>query len=683
MMKTALERILHYTNRCLSRLRRKSIKAVSSIYPISIPDISFQMDQDMILLELPPRYLPIIPNGIGYVHNILKSTGIRFQTMDLNIIMYHRFHSRRIAEGLTAEKGDIPMDDPWDNINCDAWSSDTVLNFFRNDIEEIIAGLIAARPRIVGFSLNGFNRVLAGRITARLREALPGIIIMVGGYDCMYPNVGPKMFNNFDYMFIGEAELTLPPLLDLLIKGGQPGNLPGIISKFDTPDRVWQHAPLPVNLDMFGFPRYDWTNLDLYRYHNGYLLVPVAASRGCHWARCTFCAECFIWRQRKPELVVDEIEWLTTRGCDLLHFNESDLNGDHATLLAICDEIIRRGLSVRLVGQLRVDKKNTRQFFQKLARAGFCSLRFGVDGWSRNTLRLQNKGYTMDMVHQNLRDCYLAGIPIDVNIVLGVPGETDQDVSEMIENLLMNRHYIQSIAGLNTLILAAGSRYYQDPDNFGIRFRSDRDRIYAEHPTAIPYELWYSENPYIDQPIRIQRMKRIITSLHEHGFNVGQYAQYIINKRHGVKVAGQADDRLQQVMITASSILNEQDMNMGPTGLLAGSGTWHAQIPPAFPEWVQLEYTTPVQFTRLMLKPQESSPGGNEYQRAPKDFVLQALSPDRNWIDLLAVEGNLHEDSSDWHEWKFANDHKYGCYRLHIRSAGLPGLLTIHRIVLE
>lgn len=678
------ERIIRRIKMLLARKNGRSDSGANSIYPIQIPDISFQHNLDMILLELPPRYLPIIPNGIGFVHNILKTTGISFQTVDLNIILYHRFHSDRLLKGLSSKFGDIPMDDPWDNVHCDAWNTNNVLDFFKKDFEEIIDKLVAASPKIVGFSLNGFNRVLAERITTRLRAALPGIIILVGGYDCVYHHVGPKVFSDFDYMLIGEAELTLPPLIDCLMKGEQVADKPGIVSRYDKPDRVWLPAPLPADLDMNGFPKYDWADLSLYRYFNGYLLTPIAASRGCHWARCTFCAECFSWRRREPKLVVDEIEWLTTHGGgDLFHFNESDLNGDHDTLLAICDEIIQRRLSVRLVGQLRVDRKNTRQFFQKLSKAGFCSLRFGVDGWSRNTLRLQKKGYTMEMVYQNLRECYLAGISIDVNIVLGIPGETDGDVEEMIENLLANRQYINSIAGLNTLILSAGSQYYQDPDAFNIRFRGDRDHIYASHPTAIPYELWYSEEPYIDQPVRIQRMRRIITSLHEHGFNVGQYAQYIINKRHGVEAANLADDLSQQIRISVSSLLNEADPNMGPAGILTGSSTWHAQAPPVFPEWVQFEYTEPVRHTRLLLKPQEQSQDGAEYLRAPCDFTLQGKKADGTWVELLAVVGNFHESSADWHEWCLNNDQEYSCYRLLVTASGTPELLTLHRIVLE
>src|SRR5574337_131077 len=88
---------------------------------------------------------------------------------------------------------------------------------------------------------------------------------------------------------------------------------------------------------------------------------------------------------------------------------ESDLNGMPEALLEICGEIIRRGLTIKLTGQLRVHKGSGREFFDRLKKAGFVSLRFGVDAWSENTLRLQQKGYTPEMISQNLKDCSEAG----------------------------------------------------------------------------------------------------------------------------------------------------------------------------------------------------------------------------------------------------------------------------------
>ena len=54
----------------------QTIEAVATVpppplYPLDIPAIAIQPGLDFLLLELPPRYQPLMPNGIGYVHNVL------------------------------------------------------------------------------------------------------------------------------------------------------------------------------------------------------------------------------------------------------------------------------------------------------------------------------------------------------------------------------------------------------------------------------------------------------------------------------------------------------------------------------------------------------------------------------------------------------------------------------------
>jgi len=67
----------------------------SNSYPIEIPKITIEPNLDFILLELPPRYMPMMPYGLGLVHNILQDSDVRFQTIDSNIILYHRYHSQK------------------------------------------------------------------------------------------------------------------------------------------------------------------------------------------------------------------------------------------------------------------------------------------------------------------------------------------------------------------------------------------------------------------------------------------------------------------------------------------------------------------------------------------------------------------------------------------------------------
>ena len=136
----------------------------------------------------------------------------------------------------------------------------------------------------------------------------------------------------------------------------------------------------------------------------------------------------------------------------------------------------------------------------------------------------------MKMVIENLRNCHEAGIWTAVNMVLGVPGETEEDVDEAIENFVKCRESIDIVEGINTLILAAGSEYYKNSDQYKIRFRGDKEEIIRQNPYVIPAELWYSEDPYIDQKVRNKRLDKICSSLYEQKVNIGGFANRVLEK---------------------------------------------------------------------------------------------------------------------------------------------------------
>ena len=305
--------------------------------------------------------------------------------------------------------------------------------------------------------------------------------------------------------------------------------MPGILSRYDDSDWSYIPGPMPHNLDHIEFPKYEWFDLDVYRNFNGYQLTPIIASRGCRWSRCTFCAERFFWRIRSAKNFVDELEWFIDQGCTVYMFNESDLNGMPERVLEICDEILRRDLHVKLTGQLRMHKKCDRDFFQKLSKAGFVSLRFGIDAFSKNTLKLQKKGYTVDTIRQNMKDCWEAGIFTEVNWVIGVPGETEEDVEEGIALMLEIRDYVGRLANINPLILVNGGVYWLEPENYNIKFQEPKEELYKKHPRFIPADKWHSEEPYIDAQVRKNMFEHIVISLHDAGFPIGAWAQRIID----------------------------------------------------------------------------------------------------------------------------------------------------------
>lgn len=515
-----------------------------NIYPIILPEIELRPNLDLVLIDCPSRNLALMPNGLAYVGNALKKTSVSYQVIDLDIVAYHEFHIHRLYDmggRITLPSGRVLPEDPWQAEHYDIWSSGSettsirggrneVLDFFRPLIDKAIAAIVAARPKILGLSIQQCNEAISREVVRGIKALYPEIVVLVGGFSCYNADIGRQAFPECDYMCIGEADLTVGPLVEALARGERPSDQPGVLSRFDSENYRYIPAPMAHNLDQIAFPQYEWADLSLYRNYNGYQLTPIIASRGCRWSRCTFCAERFYWRIRSPQNFVDELEWLVDRGCHLFMFNESDLNGMPDRVMEICDEIVRRGLhnKVKLTGQLRIHKKSTRQFFEKLRAANFVALRFGVDAFSANTLRLQKKGYTVDMISQNLKDCWEVGIFTEVNWVIGVPGETEADVEEGIQLILANRQYIGRLANINPLILVNGSVYWIDPAAHNIVFKEDKAALYAKHPRALPADSWYSIEPYIDAQVRKERFERIVVALYDAGFPVGAWAQRII-----------------------------------------------------------------------------------------------------------------------------------------------------------
>ena len=161
------------------------VEHVESLYPIDIPELGFEKGLDVLLLDCPSRDYAWMPNGLAYVHNTLKSMGIKNQTFDLDIVLYHRFHARRVFDRPDLEYGEggkkIP-DDPWLAEKAYLWEQSEFIDFFQQEVLEAAEAVIAAAPRILALSISGRNVMFSRRVVAEVRRRLPHMVVIVGGY---------------------------------------------------------------------------------------------------------------------------------------------------------------------------------------------------------------------------------------------------------------------------------------------------------------------------------------------------------------------------------------------------------------------------------------------------------------------------------------------------------------------
>lgn len=504
------------------------------IYPFKAPPFEIETGLDVLLLDVPARSLAQLPIGFAYVYKAVHATGLKIQAIDLDIIAYHRYHGRRCINqwpNVVQEDGLAHPPDPWQAADYLCWTDPNFIDYFNDLLEETISKIVAAKPKVLGFSLHQTSHAFIKRVVDRIRKELPETVIIAGGMSCYQHAVALYVFPEADYVVIGESDTAVGPLVLALARGERPGDLPGIVSHYDTPGRKFIGAPLPHNLDFLGGPDYGFTDLDNYRNWNNYRLMPVVGSRGCGWSRCTFCAERFNWRARTPEKVAEEIEYYTTRGFQDFVFNESDFNSNPEFVVRLCKDIIRRGLNIRLTAQLRISKNSDFEYFQIMKQAGFSCLRFGVDGLAKNTLRLQKKGYVKEDVINNLRDCATLGIYTEINVVIGVPGETDEDVQETADFIIEMKPYIGRVAFINPLMMFVGSVYYNEPEAHDIKFNRPKEELYKEYVVSLPDDSWYSENPLITHETRRERFMQIVKQLHVQNVPMGDFAAFTAKHR--------------------------------------------------------------------------------------------------------------------------------------------------------
>ncbi|MBU2102827.1 MAG: hypothetical protein KKF80_05475, partial [Candidatus Omnitrophica bacterium] len=99
---------------------------------------------------------------------------------------------------------------------------------------------------------------------------------------------------------------------------------------------------------------------------------------------------------------------------------------------------------------------------------------------------------------------------------------------EAIKNIIKCKDNISLVESFNTLLLVCGSEYHRNPEKYKIRFRENKEEIYRKYVNYIPAELWYSEDPYIDQQVRMQRLERILSALYKNGVNIGGFATRVV-----------------------------------------------------------------------------------------------------------------------------------------------------------
>ena len=300
--------------------------------------------------------------------------------------------------------------------------------------DEVVARLKVFRPDMVGFMMTTYMFRETLQWIRYIKENLPGVRTIVGGYNLrVYPqeSVMPK---EIDYGCFNSAYHTVPGLLEALENNTGLADVPGLIYKQGTKIIQTDYGPEPHFNDYPNPARHLLPN-ELYaefptERKNFTVMV---TSKGCPM-NCLFCeARSTPYNPRSIQTVVDEIqECYDVHGVREIDFFDYEFLVDRKRAMGICEEIIRRDLDILWACRARIDSLDE-DLLRRMKQSGCGRVYLGIESGLQEMLDRVNKGITIEQVRRAVDMTKAHGIKTLGFFMTGLPGETRQTLKETVK----------------------------------------------------------------------------------------------------------------------------------------------------------------------------------------------------------------------------------------------------------
>jgi hypothetical protein len=178
---------------------------------------------------------------------------------------------------------------------------------------------------------------------------------------------------------------------------------------------------------------------------------------------------------------------------------DDDMTTDMQALDRLSDLLIENKVEKVMIGTGRVDHviKAEVSTLEKMERAGFLALAFGVESLNKKTLRFYRKGQTVEMATQAMSMLKQTNIMLVCNFLLGSPGETEEEMLEylwfggrwQVDHLVTNRLRVPEGSYLASLIYDADGEPKPGMERIrGRELKAIKNRI--KFGQATPTRLW-------------------------------------------------------------------------------------------------------------------------------------------------------------------------------------------------
>jgi radical SAM superfamily enzyme YgiQ (UPF0313 family) len=352
-----------------------------------------------------------------------------------------------------------------------------VFDFAFNSTEKLIQFTNEFNPDFIGIGLRNIDNVTMRKAKWYIEEIRKQIIlplqqnistpIIIGGSGFSIAANELLEFFNLEFGIVGEGETTFKEFLHKYFSGSDYSSLENLITKNKKQQGVFN----PSKGELF-VPR---ANIDSFIDYNPYIQrssYPVQTKRGCAF-NCIYCSypniEGKYYRLRSIADIVDEIQEVRQRIPGVtFEIVDSTFNSPLNHAIAFCDEIISRGLKVKLRTMGVNPGHVTEELIQKMKLAGFTQIDCTPETGSEQLLKRLKKNFNLKKLIQCADLIKKYDMPTMWFFMFGLPGETDETIQEtfnFIDNHISKTDMVHVTEGIRII---PNTELYQIAINEGI-----------------------------------------------------------------------------------------------------------------------------------------------------------------------------------------------------------------------
>ena len=320
------------------------------------------------------------------------------------------------------------------------------LRLYKNWKELLISKLKDNNYMIAGMASTVFDHPSAKELASIIKENSPETKVIVGGaHPTLVKEKILKEDKNFDFVLVGEGELTFSELCDSLINKRSLDNIKGLVFRKDNKIIKNEQRELNNNLDELPFPNYE--KFDLKKYHGDTSLrgiikrktiFPMSTSRGCPYS-CTFCSVPVftgkLFRIRSPENVINEMKILKEK----YNVGKIDILDDNFTMNLeraknICRLMIENKINVKwsTPNGVRADRLDD-ELVGLMKKSGCDDIAVGIESVDNDVLKKMKKGENIEAIERGIDLLKKNNINIKGFFIIGSNGETKDTALKMLE----------------------------------------------------------------------------------------------------------------------------------------------------------------------------------------------------------------------------------------------------------